>query len=450
MILLLKKHRLLRGTIILTTAGFITRIMGFFFRIFLSHAFGEENVGLYQLIFPVYALCLSISTAGIQTAVSRMTAERVSRGKPEEADFVLSAALVFTLVVSTAEFFLLQKNAAQISESFLGDLRCTNLLMIISYSLPCAALHSCICGYSFGLQKTEMPAVSQLIEQTARILFVTTTYYIVSGTPEEASIKLAAGGIVAGELAASLFSVAVLTGHKRKRQTPLRLCGKIIPAFRELMELSIPLTANRTAVTLLQSIEAASIPARLRLYGMNSSDALSIYGVLTGMALPCILFPSAVTNSVSVILLPAVASAQSSTDRSALPRLLKKAIGSCFILGLSCCLFFLITGNLIGTILFHSDCAGRFILTLSWICPFMYTNTALLSCINGLGKTTHSFLINMAGLLVRIGGVYLAIPKTGIKGYLIGLLISQAVISVSAVFVLFCHIYLPRKAGSSK
>ena len=52
-------RNLFRGAAVLTAAGLITRIMGFFFRIFLSHAFGEENVGLYQLIFPVYALCLS-------------------------------------------------------------------------------------------------------------------------------------------------------------------------------------------------------------------------------------------------------------------------------------------------------------------------------------------------------------------------------------------------------
>ena len=59
--------------------------MGFFLPHLLSHAFGEESVGLYQLIFPVYALCLSISTAGLQTAVSRMTAEKVSLGQKEEA-----------------------------------------------------------------------------------------------------------------------------------------------------------------------------------------------------------------------------------------------------------------------------------------------------------------------------------------------------------------------------
>ena len=49
----MQKHALLKGTFILTATGLLTRVMGFFYRIFLSHTFGEEGVGLYQLIFPV-------------------------------------------------------------------------------------------------------------------------------------------------------------------------------------------------------------------------------------------------------------------------------------------------------------------------------------------------------------------------------------------------------------
>ena len=62
------RHKLFRNAAILTVAGFISRIFGFLFRIFLSRSFGEESVGLYQMIFPLYILCLSLSTAGLQTA----------------------------------------------------------------------------------------------------------------------------------------------------------------------------------------------------------------------------------------------------------------------------------------------------------------------------------------------------------------------------------------------
>ena len=65
-----RKQTIIRGTLILTVTGFLSRFMGFFYRIFLSRTFGEEGVGLYQLIFPVYALCYSLTTAGIGTASS--------------------------------------------------------------------------------------------------------------------------------------------------------------------------------------------------------------------------------------------------------------------------------------------------------------------------------------------------------------------------------------------
>ena len=430
------KHKLFRGAAVLTAAGFISRIMGFFFRIFLSHAFGEENVGLYQLIFPVYSFCLSLSTAGIQTAVSRMTAQKASLGKANEAKSILCTALCLTFLISLIEIFVIQRNAPFIALSFLGDSRCTELLMIISYALPCAAVHSCICGYYFGLQNTFLPAASQLIEQFVRILSVVLLFFLAQYDGHTPSIRLAAAGIVAGELFSAMFSAHALSGHgKFLRTVPFRT---ITGNLHGLLGLSLPLTANRTVVTLLQSVEAASIPTCLKLYGLSSSDALSLYGVLTGMALPCILFPSAITNSVGTVLLPAVSATSVTGNRNAVIRMLKKAVGSCFILGLSSCLFFLIFGRLIGTLLFHSDTAGDFILTLAWICPFLYTNTALFSAINGYGRTTATFLINICGLLVRIGSVCLAIPQFGIQGYLWGLLASQLLISVMAFsFLIF-------------
>lgn len=427
-------HKLLKGAAILTGAGLISRIMGFFFRIFLSHAFGEESVGLYQLIFPVYTLCMSLSTGGIQTAVSRSVAEKVSQKKEGEAKNILRIALCLTMVISLIEILIVQQNADCIAVSFLGDARCSEMLLIISYALPCAAVHSCICGYSFGLQNAKLPAVTQLIEQGFRIFFVLLAVVLLRNSGRTPTIHLAAAGIVAGELAAALSSGRILAGQRLSSPTRIRT---VLKNTRELLGLSLPLTANRTAVTLLQSIEATSIPACLKLYGLSTSEAIATYGVLTGMALPCILFPSAATNSVGSVLMPAVSASSASGDHSSVASLLKKAAGSCLMIGLACCLFFLMFGNLIGSVLFHSETAGKFIITLAWICPFLYTNTALISTINGLGKATSTFLINITGLLIRIAGVFLAIPKFGMQGYLWGLLASQLVITLLAVSVLW-------------
>ena len=76
------KNPLVLGTFLLTASGVLSRIIGFFYRIFLSHTIGAEGIGIYQLIFPLLALCSSFTTAGIQTAISKFVAE-VSDDKNE-------------------------------------------------------------------------------------------------------------------------------------------------------------------------------------------------------------------------------------------------------------------------------------------------------------------------------------------------------------------------------
>ena len=178
-------------------------------------------------------------------------------------------------------------------------------------------------------------------------------------------------------------------------------------------------------INLLQSIEAISIPGRLQRFGLDTSQALSLYGVLNGMALPCILFPSAVTSSISIMLMPTVAEIQASDDRSEMLDIIKKVTGACFTLGLFCCLTFLLFGSWIGLALFGSRTAGKFILTLAWICPFLYLNSTLHSILNGLGRTAAGFINNLIGVMIRIFFILTFVPRFGIQGYLWGILSNQ-------------------------
>ena len=100
------KRALIRGTAILTITSFVTRFMGFFYRIFLGHTFGEENVGLYQLVFPVYALGISFSCAGTELALSRCVAQENAAGHPEKAKELLKTGLIFQMR-RTADFIVL-------------------------------------------------------------------------------------------------------------------------------------------------------------------------------------------------------------------------------------------------------------------------------------------------------------------------------------------------------
>ena len=106
-----QKHFLLKGTFILTVVGILTRVMGFFYRIFLSRSFPAEEIGLYQLIFPVYTLAYVATSAGIETALARLVAASSAKKQSAKAYSYLKAALLCSLFLSICCLFLLQKNA---------------------------------------------------------------------------------------------------------------------------------------------------------------------------------------------------------------------------------------------------------------------------------------------------------------------------------------------------
>ena len=420
------KNKLVRGTFILTITGLTTRFMGFFFRMFLSHTFGAEQVGLYQLIFPIYGLCFSISCAGIETSLSRCVAQRVSHGQKKQANQLLFQAVVLSLSLSLVLAFFVKQLAPFLSDYILKDSRCESLLSALVYALPFASIHSCIVGYYLGQRQTKIPAISQLLEQIGRIGTVFIIYKICLNTHTEPTIVIAVVGIILGEIFATLYCLRLVPVHPSFQ----------FSLFKEIFSLAIPLTSNRVLMNVLQSIETISIPICLQKYGYTNEGALSVYGVLTGMALPCIFFPTALTSSVSSMLLPTVADIQAAEDHNHLHSLIQKVIYFGLGLGGICGIGFFLFGPLIGTLLFNNELVGSFLRILAWICPFMYMNTTLMSMLNGLGKATNTLVISMCNLAIRIGGVWLGIPVFGMQGYLWGLLASQLMASALCVWQL--------------
>ena len=436
------RHPIIKGTLILTLTGLLTRFMGFFYRIFLSHTFGEENVGLYQLIFPIYALGYSATCAGIQTILSRCVASRLIRGKKKEARSLLYTGLLITLFFSCCFTVFLQKSAPFLAGSVLGDRRCEPLLVLLSYVFPFSAIHSCITGYCLGQKDTKIPSSSQLLEQTIRIFSVLFICQFLDFSRVAPGIWIAVLGLIVGEITSALYSVKCIRNKSGLHFLfpPKMDFRQIFSDGTELIKLSIPLTGNRVLLNILQSIEAVSIPAALQIYGLSAADALSTYGVLTGMALPCILFPSALTNSVSTMLLPSITEAETQKNIPRIKKMIRGSLCGCIFLGTGCLTGFFLFGQMFGKILFHSTLAGELIQILAWMCPFLYANSALISIIHGFGKTGVSFFLNMLSLIIRIISVLYFSVHLGIQGYLHGLLASQILLFVTGILYIIHYL----------
>lgn len=438
-----KSHPLIVGTIILTLTGFVSRIIGFFYRIFLSQTFGEEGMGIYQLIAPAMALAYSFSASGIQTAISKYVASETTTHDYKSSWQTLWTGIFLSSAFSFLFSFVLYQYSLPIAAYALLEERCAPLLRIIALSIPFGSIHACINGYFYGIKQTKIPAVTQLVEQTVRVASVYLLYANITqkgGTP---AISFTVIGIVIGEIASMLVSLFAIYFRFYAFRTPLseQKGGSYLRIGKKILFLALPLSANRIIINLLQSVEAIYIPNRLQTFGLTVAEALSTYGVLTGMALPLILFPSAITNSISVLLLPVVSEAESNQNYQAIRNAVKKSITYCFLLGFLCTTGFLLFGKTAGRILFHSELAGSFIRTLSFICPFLYLTSTLSSILHGLGKTVYTFLFSVISLGIRLLFVFFFIPIVGIKGYLWGLLCSQLVIALLNFLALRFYLY---------
>ena len=342
------KNPLVLGTFLLTASGVLSRIIGFFYRIFLSHTIGAEGIGIYQLIFPLLALCSSFTTAGIQTAISKFVAEVSDDKNESRRRCYLAAGLLLSLSLSFLCAFYLYTQADFLAYHVIHEYRTAPLLRILAYSLPFGAIHSCISGYYYGLKKAMIPSVSQLIEQIVRVASVYVIYRIQMQEQIPVTPAIAVWGIVCGEISSALFSAAAVHFSK------LRLCD-FKNALPKIGRLSVPLTGNRVVLNLFTSIEAILIPLKLKEAGLSTSAALSMFGVLTGMALPLILFPTSITNSLAVMLLPAVSEASAHGERDRIKKAVSKSITYCMLFGFACTAFFFFGGNFLGMWLFQNE-----------------------------------------------------------------------------------------------
>lgn len=433
------QSKLIKGTIILTVAGIITRIIGFFYRIFLADILGSELLGIYQLIFPIYGICSTIYGAGIQTAISQLIGTASSKKKAEYISpiKILFAGITLSLSLALLMSVLVYSNSEWIAENIILEKSCCQYLKIMTVLFPFCSVSACIAGYYYGIQNASVPASSQIIEQLSRVIFVFLICSFINLGKENNAI-IAVWGIVIGEIGGFIFSVIRLFMSLKKTNITKYNTSTIKShsVFKTLFTLSVILTTTKLVVSLLHSAEAIFIPAALQKYGCSTQNALSIYGILSGMAMPFILFPSAISNAFAVMLLPSIAKAQAENDINKINRSVTFATKYNLLIGWLCICIFIIYGNDIGILFFHNEMAGSFIVTLSWLCPFLYLSTAFTSIINGMGHTQLTFIITVLSLIIKIYFLIALVPVYGIKAYLNGMLISQIIITVMEGFYL--------------
>ena len=417
----MSKQTIIKGTLILTITGILTKCLGFYNRIFLTRLIGVKELGTYQLIFPLYILGISFCCQGIATTITKHVSYLL--GKKNHPDTLrvlrLGACLSFilSLLVSGCFFY----GCDFIAIHILKNTDCRILLKLLSPAVPFVAIKACINAFFIGYEKPIFSGSCQLIEQIIRIGSV---YFLaISYIQNQVDAKTAVCGVVIGEMGATLYALScyILFRRKQKKINELKTVTKkqslMIPMIKDI----VPITSNNLIFTLFSSFEAIILPTFLFRYYNNADTSMEMYGIITGIVIPFLLFPATITNSLSTMLLPSISYACAKRDTEAIKKALVSSALFCIMLGSFACILYILFGKPLCTFAFKSTEAGTLLQLMGFLCPFIYLSTTLSSVMNGIGYATQNLIYNILGISMRILCIIFFVPHFGIHAYICGM-----------------------------
>lgn len=393
------------ATATLTGAALVSRALGMIYRVLLARYLGAEGLGFYQMVFPLFVTLVTLATMGTPVAVSQLVAD-------ERADARRLVSMVVRMVLATAVGLALitLMLARPIAVTLYHDPRFAVMLRILAPAVALAGTAAVLRGYLVGKGLTQLPAGAQVVEQAVRVLIIWLLLALGLGLAVP-RFWIAAALVPLGE---GVSLAVLILGYRRQPRT----AGRRPVARRSVLALSLPVMSGRLLGSLTGVVEAALIPLQLRRSGLGEGAAVAYFGKLTGMALPMILFPTALTVSLATNLVPAVARANAEGDRALVHRLLEESLRATAYLTVPVTMILLLLGRSLDDYVFHAQLSAGVFIPLVLGAFFLYFDIAQSGVLRGLGHTAvplQNDLWASLGELLVIGAIG-ARPGLGREG----------------------------------
>ena len=403
----------LKNAALLTGSDVVLRLAGMGLRIWLANELGGEGMGLYQLVLAVYSLFITLATAGVSVAATRLMAEELSgpdsaRGA---ARGMLRRLLAAGLLLGLFAAALQLATADLAARWWLGDVRAAGALR----------------GFFIARRHVAPNVFSQLTEQTVRIALVALALTRTEGAAVGVRCMLVLGATAVSEAVSAL---CMLIFYRRDARSAFAGQKAVRPAdpARRLWEILWPVEGGRVLASALHTAENMLVPACLAVYLANAggrSAALEQYGVLKGMALPLLTFPFGLLGSLSVLLMPEITQAHILGQTKRLNALLNRMLRLTGYFSALAGTLFWVWGRPLAQLLYRSAEAGFYLETLAPAMPLMYLESMVDGAMKGVGEQKAAFRYSVWDSVLRIGGVVVLLPRFGMKGFLAVILLSS-------------------------
>lgn len=393
------------------------------FHAYLSSRVGESGMGLITLCSGVYGFAITFACSGINLAITRLISADIATGGKCSKKIMRSAfayCLFFSLISSIALFF----SANFIGCTLLNDARAVPSIKLFSFSLVPISISSALNGYFCAVRRVYKNVIAQFLEQGVRISAVSYLILILAPYGLEFSCVAVIGGGVISEFSCFLISF-ILYLFDSKKHLPYQASTADEGSIGKIGEIALPVAISAYVRSALSTIEHLAIPWGLRRCGLDYDTSLASYGILCGMVIPLLLFPSAVLGAFSSLLVPELSSSKEIGNTKRIKYIVSKVFAVSLIFSLGVSGIFISFSYELGYFLYGSVEAGEYIRLLAPLIPLMYLDGAVDAMLKGLGEQLYTMRVNITDSAVSVLLILILLPSLGISGYVAVIFITE-------------------------
>lgn len=405
----------------LTVVTLILRAVGVSFNAYIANKIGTAGMGLFSLVMSFYNFGVTFACSGINLTATKIISEEIASGADNGVRRAVLRTCIYGFVFGSMAFLIIFFGAHFIGDVFLNDERTVLPLMILSVSLPYVAMSSAINGYFTAVGRIYKSAISQIFEQLIRVVGCIALLNISDSDNAQTACRSI---VMSGSIAemSSFIIIFLFLKFDIKRYTKNK-SGKNLT--RRMLRTALPLAVSSYVRSFLSTVEHTMIPRGLKKHGGDSNVALSSYGMVHGMVMPLIFFPSAVLQAFSSLLIPEVTMHNHRGNTSKINYIIEKAlyITLVFSVGAGGILFFF--AEEIGMVVYGNREVGMLIKIISPLSVIMYADGVVDAVLKGLDQQVYSMGYNIADSAIAIILMIFLLPAKGLEGYIFTIYITE-------------------------
>ncbi|WP_227396572.1 putative polysaccharide biosynthesis protein [Jeotgalibacillus aurantiacus] len=410
---------LVRGTFILTLGTFISKFLGLFYVIpFNELVKGEPGaLALYQYGYLPYTIFLSIATAGVPLAVSKFISKYNALEEYEVGRKLFRSGLVLMSLTGILAFLIMYLFAPVFAEMVIESdeqkvsvEQVISVIRAVSFALIVIPVMSLIRGFFQGYQSMGPTAVSNVIEQIVRIVFLLAGVYVVLFVME-GSMTEAIGVATFAAFVGGVASLALLVFYFLKRKPYLdktRDQGKnemdisIKDMYKEIILYSIPFVLVGVANPLFQLVDTLTFNKAMVSIGLAAVTDLQLE-ILNFTTHKLVIIPVSLATAFAMTLIPVITSSFSKGNWSNLNRQIDQTFQILLFLTMPAAIGLSLLAEPAYTVFYGADQLGTEVLrTYAPVAILFAVYTVTAAMMQGINEQRWSVLSLLVGLLVKL------------------------------------------------